>query len=63
MDGACSTYGRWERCIQGRPEGNTPFGRPRRRWRIILKRIFNKSGEEAWTGLIWRRIETGGGSL
>jgi hypothetical protein len=28
--------------------------------RIILKRIFNKLGGEAWTGLLWLRIETGG---
>jgi hypothetical protein len=63
MGVACSTYWRRERCIQGRPEGNTPFGRPRRRWRIILKWIFKNSNEEAWTGLIWRRIETGGRSL
>jgi hypothetical protein len=29
---------------------------------IILKRIFNK-WDEAWTGLIWLRIGTGGGLL
>jgi hypothetical protein len=31
--------------------------------RIILKRIFKKWDEEAWTGLIWLRIGTGGGRL
>jgi hypothetical protein len=56
-------YGRWERCIQGRPEGNAPFGRPRRRWSLILKWIFKKSDEEALIGLIWRRVEAGGRSL
>jgi hypothetical protein len=31
--------------------------------RIILKWIFKKWDEEAWTGLIWLRIVTGGGLL
>ena len=31
--------------------------------RIILKRIFKKWGGEAWIGLIWLRIGTGGGLL
>jgi hypothetical protein len=26
----------------GKPEGSSPLGRPKRRWRIILKRIFKK---------------------
>jgi hypothetical protein len=30
---------------------------------IILKRIFKKWDGEAWTGLIWLRIGTGGGRL
>jgi hypothetical protein len=30
---------------------------------IILKRIFKKWDREAWTGLIWLRIGTGGGLL
>jgi hypothetical protein len=29
--------------------------------RIILKWIFRKWDREAWTGLIWLRIVTGGG--
>jgi hypothetical protein len=29
--------------------------------RMLLKRIFNKLDGEAWTGLLWLRIETGGG--
>jgi hypothetical protein len=33
------------------------------RGRIILKLIFEKWGEELWTGLIWLRIGTGGGLL
>jgi hypothetical protein len=31
--------------------------------RIILQWIFKKWEEEAWTGLMWLRIGTGGGSL
>ena len=32
MDGACSTYGGEERCIQGFGGVRIPFGRSRRRW-------------------------------
>jgi hypothetical protein len=45
MDGACSTYGDRRgiyRGLAGRPEGKRPLGRPRRRWKIILKWIFRK---------------------
>jgi hypothetical protein len=31
--------------------------------KIILKWLFKAWDEEAWTGLIWRRIGTGGGLL
>ena len=31
--------------------------------RIILKWIFTKWDVGAWTGLIWLRIDTGGGKL
>jgi len=31
--------------------------------RIILKGIFNKLDRGAWTGLLWLKIETGGGFL
>ena len=30
------------RVLVGKPEGKRPLGRPRRRWRIILKWIFRK---------------------
>jgi len=36
MDGACSTYGREEKCVQGfwwgKPLGKRPLGRPKCRW-------------------------------
>ena len=31
--------------------------------RIILKLIFKKRDGNAWTGLVWLRIGTGGGRL
>jgi len=31
--------------------------------KLILKYIFKKWNKEAWTGLIWLRIGTGGGPL
>ena len=32
-------------------------------WRIILRWIFRKWDVGVWTGLIWLRIERGGGHL
>jgi len=51
------------RVLMGKPEGKRRLGRPRRRWGIILRLIFRKWDVGAWTGLIWRRIETCGGHL
>jgi hypothetical protein len=51
------------RVFVGKPEGKRPLGRPRRRWGIILRRIFIKWGMGLWTGLSWLRVETGGGYL
>ena len=49
--------------LVGKPKGSRPHGRPMPRWKIIFKRIFKKWDEEAWTGLIWLRIGTGGGNF
>jgi hypothetical protein len=38
--GACSTYRGQQRCIKGfggKPEGNRPLGRPKRRWDDNIK--------------------------
>jgi hypothetical protein len=51
------------RVLVGRPEGNRQLGRPRHRWERILNWIFQKWDREAWTGLIWLRIQTGGQQL
>jgi hypothetical protein len=40
MGGACSTYGEnigVYRVLVGKPEGNKPLGRPRRRWEENIK--------------------------
>jgi hypothetical protein len=48
--------------LVGKHEGRRLLERPRRRWGIILKWIFERlDGERAWTGSIWLRIGTGGG--
>jgi hypothetical protein len=51
------------RALVGKPEGRRPLGRPRHRWGIILKWIFERLGVGVQTGLIWLRIGTGGGLL
>jgi hypothetical protein len=38
-------------------------GRPMRRWEDNIKMYLQKVGWEAWTGLSWLRIGTGGGLL
>ena len=45
------------RALVGKPEGKSVDGR------VILKWIFERlDGGEVWTGSIWPRIGTGGGS-
>jgi hypothetical protein len=51
------------RILVGRPEGRSPFGRPRRRWEDNIKMDLQQVGCGAWTGLIWLRIGTGFGLL
>jgi hypothetical protein len=65
MGGACSMYGSEKSCIRvlvGKPEGNSPLGRPRRIW-IILRWIFRKwnGGDMVWIDLAqdrdrWRAL-------
>jgi hypothetical protein len=47
----------------GRPEGRRPLGRSRHRWEDNIKMDLKEWDGEAWTGLIWLRIGTGGGLL
>jgi hypothetical protein len=52
------------RVLVGKPKGKRPLGRPRRRWRIILRGICRKwGGGVVWTGWSWLRIGTGVGHL
>jgi hypothetical protein len=51
------------RILVGRPEGRNHLEDPGVDGRIILKWIFKEWNWEAWTGLIWLRIGTGGGLL
>ena len=47
MGGACSAYGGEKRRIQGfggKPEGNRPLGRPRRRWEDNIKMVLQELG-------------------
>jgi len=41
---------------RGTPYGKRPLGRPRHKWKIIVKCIFKKWDGEAWTRLIRFRI-------
>jgi hypothetical protein len=66
MGEACSAFGEGERRVQafvGKPEGKRPLRRPRRRWEGNNKKNLQEVGCRVWTGLSWRRIETGGGHL
>ena len=51
------------RVLVGKPEGKNQLVDPGIDGRIKLKWIFGKLGRGAWIGLIWFRIETGGGLL
>ena len=58
-------YGGEDRCIQGSGEKPSERGHledPRVDVRIIIRWIFRKCVGGAWTGLIWLRIETSGGT-
>jgi hypothetical protein len=48
------------RIFVGKPEGNRPLGRPRRRWVNNIKMYLREIG---WIGLIWLGIRTSGGLL
>jgi hypothetical protein len=51
------------RILAGTPEGRRPFWRPRRRWEDTIKMDLEEVGWEAWTGLSWLSLGTGGGLL
>jgi len=51
------------RFLMGRPEKMRPLGRPGRKWEDNIQMYLQEIGREAWSGLIWLRIGTGGGLL
>jgi len=56
VGGACGTQGKQESCIQvlvGNLKEREHFGRPRLRWKDIIKMDLQEVEEEAWTELIW----------
>jgi hypothetical protein len=46
-----------------KPEETRPLARSTRRWEDKNKMDLQVGWEEAWTGLMWLRIGTGGGLL
>jgi hypothetical protein len=48
------------RILVGKPEGNRPLGRPRRRCEGYIKMDLQEVGFGVWTGVSWLRIKTGG---
>jgi hypothetical protein len=46
--------------LVGKPEGKTPLGRPRRRWKDTIKIDLKVVGYGAWSVSNWLRIGTGG---
>jgi hypothetical protein len=51
------------RVLAGRPEGNRPLGRPRRRWEDNTKMDLREIGIDGRTGFGWLRIGSSGGLL
>jgi hypothetical protein len=49
--------------LEGKPEGKSPFGRPRRRWEDGIGMDFREIGLGVWSGFDWLRIGTDGGLL
>jgi len=49
--------------LVGKPKGKRPLGRRRRRSERNIKMDLREVEWLVWTGLIWLRIETGGGHL
>ena len=66
MGGACSAFGGEKgvyRVLVGKPEGNRPLGRPRRRWEDNIKMNLQEMGCEGVDWIELARVGTGGGHL
>jgi hypothetical protein len=65
MSRACSTKGKNGNAygiFVGNPEGKRPLGRPRRRWVEINMDFREREDGMVWTGSIWLKLGTSGGS-
>jgi hypothetical protein len=51
------------RVLVGKPKGQRPLGRSRRRWENGMKMELREMGWGVWSGFIWLRIGTVGGLL
>jgi hypothetical protein len=51
------------RVLVGKPEGNRPLGRPRRRWEDGIRMDLREIGWGVWNGFNWLGIGIGGGLL
>jgi hypothetical protein len=51
------------RVLVGKPEGERPLERPRRRWEDNIKMDLQEVAWGTWNELIWLRIGVGGGVL
>jgi hypothetical protein len=49
--------------LVGKPEGKSPLGRPRRRWKDGIRKDLREIGFGVWIGFDWLSIGTGGGLL
>jgi hypothetical protein len=48
--------------LVGKPDGNRPLGRPRRRWQGNIE-MDREKDVRVWTGYMWLRIGSSGGLL
>jgi hypothetical protein len=51
------------RVLVGKPEGESPLERPRRRWEDGIKMDLREIGWWVWSGFTWLRIGIVGGLL
>ena len=51
------------RVLVGKPEGKSPFGRPKHGWEDNIEMNLQEVGKGAWNGSSWLMIGTDGGHL